>query len=163
MSAAIRRNVAEVVEDSSKIIQKEAMTKAPVASGRLKKSILFRKFNDGLTGVVYTKTSSAGGKTGVGYAHIVEFGSGAYYSPPPGVGKKSGGGPYRPPAGGLLGAWSGRHNLPAFPVARGIGLRGGVKGRPFLFPAFEGERRRFERNLRRAIWNKSIKSMRGGA
>ena len=162
MSGVIKRNVREVVLDSSKAIQKDARSRAPSDTGRLRRSIQFRKHNEGLTGVVYTRTTSAGGRSGVSYAHLVEWGSGSFYNPVA-VGRRGGGGPYRPPAGGLLGAWAKRKGLPAFPVARGLGLRGGVKGRPFLFPAFQGERPRFTRNLKRAIWNKSIVRVARGA
>ena len=156
MSGEIQRQVAEEVDKATKAIRTEARARAPRDTGRLARSISIKKLNDGLTGVVYTKASRAGSSSGVGYAHLVEFGSGAFYSPPKGVGKRGGGGPYTPASRGMLGAWSERKNLPAFPVARGIGMRGGVKGRPFLFPAFEGEKKSFQRGLRRAIWNRGV-------
>ena len=150
MSGAIKRNVREVVDESSKAIQKDARSRAPSDTGRLRRSIQLRKHNE------------AGGRSGVGYAHLVEWGSGSFYNPVA-VGRRGGGGAYTPPAGGLLGAWAERKGLPVFPVARGLGLKGGVKGRPFLFPAFQGERPRFTRNLKRAIWNKSVVRVARGA
>ena len=156
MSNLIKRNVREVVEQSTKAIQKEAKARAPSDRGQLRNFIERRTHNEGLTGVVFTPWQLT-------YAHLVEFGTGSFYKPPPGVGRGKGGSPYRPPAGGLLGAWAKRKGLPVFPIARSIGLKGGVKGRPFLFPAFQGERRVFVRNLRRAIWNKGVKKIAKGA
>jgi len=151
MSLKIRQNVEQEVDKSSKAIQATAKSRAPRDTGALARSIARKKFNDGLTGVVYTKTSRAGGKSGTGYAHLVEFGSGGYYRTPPGVSRAGSAGPYRPSSTRMLAEWADRHNLPAFPVARAIGERGGVRGRPFLYPAMAGERPRFNRQLRRAI------------
>ena len=163
MSLKIRQNVEAEVDKSSKAIQATAKSRAPSDTGALARSIARKKFNDGLTGVVYTKTSRAGGKSGTGYAHLVEFGSGGFYRTPPGVSRGGSAGPYRPSSTRMLAEWSERHNLPAFPVARAIGERGGVKSRPFLFPAYEGERASFTRALRRAIWNRGVKSVAAGA
>ena len=163
MSLKIRQNVEQEVEKSSKAIQATAKSRAPRDTGALARSIARKKFNDGLTGVVYTKTSRAGGKSGTGYAHLVEFGSGGFYRTPPGVSRGGSAGPYRPSSTRMLAEWAERHNLPAYPVARAIGERGGVQGRPFLFPAYEGERASFTRALRRAIWNRGVKSVARGA
>ena len=163
MSLKIRQNVEQEVEKSSKAIQATAKSRAPRDTGALARSIARKKFNDGLTGVVYTKTSRAGGKSGTGYAHLVEFGSGGFYRTPPGVSRGGSAGPYRPSSTRMLAEWAERHNLPAYPVARAIGERGGVQGRPFLFPAYEGERASFTRALRRAIWNRGVKSVAVGA
>ena len=163
MSLKIRQNVEQEVEKSSKAIQATAKSRAPRDTGALARSIARKKFNDGLTGVVYTKTSRAGGKSGTGYAHLVEFGSGGFYRTPPGVSRGGSAGPYRPSSTRMLAEWAERHNLPAYPVARAIGERGGVQGRPFLFPAYEGERASFTRALRRAIWNRGVKSVAAGA
>ena len=163
MSLKIRQNVEQEVDKSSKAIQATAKSRAPRDTGALARSIARKKFNDGLTGVVYTKTSRAGGKSGTGYAHLVECGSGGYYRTPPGVSRGGSAGPYRPSSTRMLAEWADRHNLPAFPVARAIGERGGVQGRPFLFPAYEGERASFTRALRRAIWNRGVKRVAVGA
>ena len=163
MSLKIRENVEQEVDKSSKAIQATAKSRAPRDTGALARSIARKKFNDGLTGVVYTKTSRAGGKSGTGYAHLVEFGSGGYYRTPPGVSRGGSAGPYRPSSTRMLAEWADRHNLPAFPVARAIGERGGVQSRPFLVPADEGERASFTRALRRAIWNRGVKSVARGA
>ena len=163
MSLKIRENVEQEVDKSSKAIQATAKSREPRDTGALARSIARKKFNDGLTGVVYTKTSRAGGKSGTGYAHLVEFGSGGFYRTPPGVSRGGSAGPYRPSSTRMLAEWAERKNLPAVPVARAIGERGGVQGRPFLFPAYEGERASFTRALRRAIWNRGVKSVAVGA
>ena len=163
MSLKIRENVETEIDKSSKAIQTAAKSRAPRDTGALARSISRKKFNDGLTGVVYTKTSRAGGKSGTGYAHLVEFGSGAFYRTPPGVSRGGSAGPYRPSSTRMLAEWAERHNLPAFPVARAIGERGGVQGRPFLFPAFQSHRALFIRALKRAVWQKGVKSVAAGA
>ena len=165
LRGSIRENVAEVVEKSAGNIRDEAKARAPRASGALVRSLRFKRFNEGLTAVVF-----AGGS--IWYDHLVEFGSGSFFKVPPAAkiqgggrrrskGHKSGG-PYRPPAAGKLRAWAERKNLPVFPVARAIGLRGGVKARPFLYPALETERKRFTRGLVNAIMNKSVRPMSRG-
>jgi len=163
MSRKIKGAVQEEVKKTTKAIQSEAKSRAPKDTGELARSISVKFYNDGLTGLVYTKTSKAGAKVGVGYAHLVEFGSGGFYRTPPGVSRGGSAGPYRPSSTRMLAEWADRHNLPAFPVARAIGERGGVQSRPFLFPAYEGERASFTRALRRAIWNRGVKSVAVGA
>ena len=163
MSRKIKGAVQEEVKKTTKAIQSEAKSRAPKDTGELARSISVKYYNDGLTGLVYTKTSKAGAKVGVGYAHLVEFGSGSFYRTPPGVSRGGSAGPYRPSSTRMLAEWADRHNLPAFPVARAIGERGGVQSRPFLFPAYEGERASFTRALRRAIWNRGVKSVAVGA
>jgi len=163
MSRKIRGAVQEEVKKTTKAVQSEAKLRAPKDTGELARSISIKFYNDGLTGLVYTKTSKAGAKVGVGYAHLVEFGSGSFYRTPPGVSRGGSAGPYRPSSTRMLAEWAERHNLPAFPVARAIGERGGVQGRPFLFPAFQSKRALFIRALKRAVWQKGVKSVAAGA
>ena len=163
MSRKIKGRVQEEVKKTTQAVQREAKARAPRDTGALVKSISVKYYNDGLTGLVYTKTSKVGRKSGVGYAHLVEFGSGSFYNPPPGGGRRGGGGAYRPPSRSMLGAWAERKGLPPFPVARAVGLRGGVVGRPFLFPAFESNRAVFIRRLKRAVWEKGVKKVARGA
>ena len=156
MTQAIRDNVSKAVAKSTKAIQKEAKHRAPRDTGQLRDFIERASTNDGLTGHVFTPWQ-------LSYAHLVEFGTGAFYKTPPGVSRGGSGGPYRPSSTRMLAEWAERKNLPAFPVARAIGERGGVQSRPFLFPAYEGERASFTRALRRAIWNRGVKSVAVGA
>lgn len=144
-SFAVKREVREVVRVSGKKIQKEAKIRAPRASGKLRRSIRFGTDNDGLTGYVFVYG-------GASYGHLVEFGTGTRYRPPIGArvtGK--GGSAYTPGVRGGLADWAESKGLPLFPVIRGIGQRGGTPRRPFLYPAFQGEKRGYERGLKKAI------------
>ena len=154
MTQAIRDNVSAAVAKSTKAILKEAEQRAPTDTGQLRDSIVRASTNDGLTGYVFTRWNP--------YAHLVEFGSGSFYKPPAGVSRGGSAGPYRPSSTRMLAEWAERHSLPAFPVARAIGERGGVRARPFLYPAFAAERPRFNRQLRRAIRG-AVKSAGRGA
>ena len=142
-SFAVKREVREVVRVSGKKIQKAAKSRAPRASGKLRRSISFKTDNDGLTGFVFVSGRAS-------YGHLVECGTGTRYKPPAGVTGK-GGASYTPGVRGGLADWAESKGLPLFPVIRGIGQRGGTPRRPFLFPAFQGEKRGYERGIKKAI------------
>lgn len=143
---SVKREVREVVGKTGKAIQKNAKSRAPRATGKLRRFIEFKTENDGLTGYVFTPYGSA--------AHLVEFGTGSRYRLPPGVTGR-GGGSYTPGVKGGLAKWAKKKGLPLFPVIRGIASRGGTPRRPFLYPAFQGEKRGYERNIKRAIMVKA--------
>ena len=142
-SFAVKREVREVVSKSGKAIQKNAKSRAPRATGALRRNIRFSSDNDGLTGFVFVAPRAY-------YGHLVEFGTGSRYRTPPGVSGR-GGASYTPGVKGGLAKWAKKKNLPIFPVIRGIARRGGTPRRPFLYPAFQGEKRGYERNIKRAI------------
>jgi len=145
---AVKREVREVVEVSGKRIQKDAKSRAPRATGKLRRSIRFGTDNDGLTGFVFVGRAF--------YGHLVEFGTGSRYRPPAGANVTGkGGSAYTPGIKGGLGKWAEKKGLPLFPVIRGIAQRGGTPRRPFLYPAFQGERKSYERNIKRAIMVKA--------
>ena len=112
------------VNESALNIQREAKKACPVDTGRLRSSIRPVFFADGMAADVGTD---------VEYAANVEFATK----------------PHMPPSGALSG-WAKRqlgNEGAAYAVALKI-KESGTVAKPFLFPAFEQERPKFERRLK---------------
>lgn len=119
-------NIRKIVKDSTANVFAGAVQRVPVRTGALKKSIRMR-FEDTPTntvGVVYTKEPTA---------HLVENGAGPVPVLMP-VKKKA----LHP---GGSGYFFTRANIPA------------RKARPFMKPAMDAERPRFEAKIKRAVTN----------
>ena len=118
------------------LVQRDAKILAPVDTGRLRASITpevltsrFRKVR-GIVG------------SNVLYAPYMELGTGTF------VGRPA----HRPPSA-ALNLWAKRHGIPGggYVVARGIGLRGGLKPRRYLRRALEQNADRIFRLLGKAV------------
>lgn len=155
LNVVAKQRVREQVAKSALAIERKAKREAPVDTGRLRSSIQSQFYSGGLSAEVGPS---------VHYGPYVEFGTGLL-SESRGMGRSGSSSPYFPPPSALKG-WCRRvlkdENL-AFVVARSIFKKGGTKPRPFLFPAYEEERPRFERGIALALKQAVRKSGMGGA
>jgi len=145
-------DIGRAINSSALAIDRAAKLRVPVDTGRLRSSIRL-VFNKGTFPLV---AASVG--TDVKYAKFVEFGTAK-------MGKKTNRQPLPPgysygtshqvPPTAALAGWARRHKLDPWAVAVAIAKRGGNPARPFLFPAFEGERPR--------LYNRVVKAVQGAA
>jgi hypothetical protein len=114
------------VAESALNTRNGAIRRVPTDVGILKTSIRVEITNGGFTGQVIA---------GANYAGHIEFGTA----------------PHFPPVAPLE-EWARRHGMPGagFAIARAISKRG-TKAQPFLFPAYEDERPRFEARVTASI------------
>lgn len=140
-----RSALRDAVNESALRIQRNARRACPVDTGRLKTSINIDFFRGGLAAEVGTD---------VFYAPFIEFGTGPLGEQTNTQGLPDGythGPRYFPPSGELAG-WSKRvSGPPPFLAARAIFEKGGSEARPFLGPAFEDERPKFEKRVREKV------------
>jgi len=156
------RRIRATISYYSTQIMNEAKRLAPVNYGRLRASIQPSYYNNGMTADISTNT---------GYAAFVEFGTG-----PRGKQRNLFGGPlppgYQHGSGGKMAPievildWMRRKGIKprvtrgqnpnqamrslAFLIARAIGRRG-LHARPFMFPAFEMFRPKYEDKVKRLV------------
>jgi hypothetical protein len=154
ISAAVRQAIVKQVAKSALNVQRGARRRAPVDTGRLRASIRPVFYRDGIAADVGSD---------VEYAHFMEFGTGplgASTNKQPLPASYKHGGRYFPPPSALEG-WARRHSgkgkkkgkkaVNPFAVAHAIFKRGGTPARPYLFPAWEEERPRFVRAMKRLV------------
>jgi HK97 gp10 family phage protein len=153
---ALKKYEAEVVRDTAKemnkamlMTQTEAKLNAPVNFGRLRSSIVTTKAKP--TDLVASTVVN------VNYAPYVEFGTKSKVKVPQGLERyaldfQGKGGSFD----SLLNSiedWVKKKGIPseaAYPIALNI-AREGVSARPFLFPAWEKERPKFEQALKELL------------
>lgn len=126
-SSKTQRNVKIEVDRWGKKIQADARRNAPVDTGNLRRSIKESKANNGFTSVV---------KVDAEYGVFVEYGTSKHF----------------PPTESLEG-WARRklgNEKLAFLVARKI-FKKGTPAQPFLFPAFEKNRKKFIRAVKAVL------------
>lgn len=124
---AARARVVDAINVAALAVQAAAKKGAPVDTGRLRSAIRITFYKVGIAAEVGAY---------VDYAAAVEFGSRAHM----------------PPAAALE-EWARRHKMPrgaGYAIARAIAKRG-TKPRPFLYPAFELERRDYLPRLAKAM------------
>jgi HK97 gp10 family phage protein len=106
-----------MTRSGANVFKKAAQEKVPVKTGKLKKSIYVKQISKG-PHVLYV-TTIRGGKNGVRYGHLVEFGTKAHEEPKEGKKAK---GPMLIAKGGKL-FWNVHHP--------------GAEPHPFMRPAFD--------------------------
>lgn len=151
---AVKARAREIIAKHSMDIANDAKTFCPVDMGQLRSSIRPTFYQNGLVAEISTNT---------GYAAFIEFGTGPLgkqqnlFGGPLPAGYQHGNGG-RPAPIGLIMEWMKRKGIRprssspsafralAFVIARSIGRRG-LAARPFLWPAFEKARPKFERDM----------------
>jgi HK97 gp10 family phage protein len=134
-----RNNVEEVVRLSSRKIRRSARARAPVRSGKLRRSIGTRFSKDGLSAEIAAWWRGRGGKRVHPLSHIIEFGTAPHKIKP----EKRKALAFHGNATGEMG--------PQQATIRTVVNHPGTPAKPFLFPAFEEHRAGYVRDLREAL------------
>lgn len=128
LGAVGKKHAARAVAETALAIQNDAKKRVPVDTGALRSSIAIR-MKGAYSAEVYTDKL---------YAAAVEYGRSA--------------GSAMPPTGAVDG-WLRRHGIDpeaSFAIRRAIGEQG-IPARPFLLPAFEGQKGPFKKRMRDAL------------